>query len=163
MLEAAGIKMNVLPQTTAEIITKAFPQQYQAMPLLIMEGTGTGFILPFLVSDTSGGNPTALLNVSPRTKILYSILNLSAFKDTVSENLLFAARAESNMAKKKKLYQDATAQLQAEARLTSLFRTTYMLSYKDLGGVGVLPLAAGGQRRLLTNFGIDWTGVWSTK
>ena len=163
MLEAAGIKMNVLPQTTAEIITKAFPQQYQAMPLLIMEGTGTGFILPFLVSDTSGGNPTALLNVSPRTKILYSILNLSAFKDTVSENLLFAARAEANMAKKKKLYQDATAQLQAEARLTSLFRTTYMLSYKNLGGVGELPLAAGGQRRLLTNFGIDWTGVWSTK
>ena len=163
MLEAAGIKMSVLPQTTAEIITKAFPQQYQAMPLLIMEGTGTGFILPFLVSDTSGGNPTALLNVSPRTKILYSILNLSAFKDTVSENLLFAARAESNMAKKKKLYQDATAQIQAEARLTSLFRTTYMLSYKGLGGVGELPLAAGGQRRLLTNFGIDWTGVWSTK
>ena len=57
----------------------------------------------------------------------------------------------------------STAQLQAEARLTSLFRTTYMLSYKNLGGVGELPLAAGGQRRLLTNFGIDWTGVWSTK
>jgi hypothetical protein len=26
-----------------------------------------------------------------------------------------------------------------------------------------LGLAAGGPRRLVTNFGIDWTGVWSTK
>ncbi len=170
MLEAAGIKMNVLPQTQAEIIAKAFPQQYQAMPLLLMEGTGTAFILPFLVSDTSGGNPkhfiTQLGLAVPALKPIagyFGALNLSSFKDTVSENLLFAARAESNIAKQKKLYQDATAQLQAEARLTSLWRTSYMLSYKNLGGVGELPLAAGGQRRLVTNFGIDWTGVWSTK
>ena len=170
MLEAAGIKMNVLPQTTAEIITKAFPQQYQAMSLLLMEGTGTSFVLPFLVSDMSGGNPNHFITKTaaavPAVKpymAYFGILNLSSFKDTVSENLLFAARAESNMAKKKKLYQDATAQIQAEARLTSLWRTSYMLSYKNLGGVGELPLAAGGQRRLVTNFGIDWTGVWSTK
>jgi len=26
-----------------------------------------------------------------------------------------------------------------------------------------LGLVAGGPRRLVTNFGIDWTGVWSTK
>ena len=170
MMEAAGIKMNALPQTTAEIITKAFPQQYQAMSLLLMEGTGTGFVLPFVVSDMSGGNPkhfiTQIAAAVPALKTLpvyFGILNLSSFKDTVSENLLFAARGESDLAKKKKLYQEATAQLQAEARLTSLWRTSYALSYKNLGGVGELGLAAGGQRRLVTNFGIDWTGVWSTK
>jgi len=160
---AAGIKVNLLSQTTAEAIAKAFPMQYQALPLLLMEGTGTAFILPFLVSDTSGGNPKALLNVSPATKILYSILNISSFKDTVSENLLFAARAEPNMAKKKALYKQATEQIQNEAHVTNVAIIAYSLSYKNLGGVGELPLAAGGPRRLVTNFGIDWTGVWSTK
>ena len=160
---AAGIKVNLLSQTTAESIAKAFPMQYQMLPLLLMEGTGTAFILPFLVSDTSGGNPKALLNVSPATKILYSILNISSFKDTVSESLLFAARAEPNMAKKKALYQQATEQIQNEAHVTNISMLAYSLSYKNLGGVGELPLAAGGPRRLVTNFGIDWTGVWSTK
>jgi len=39
----------------------------------------------------------------------------------------------------------------------------YTLTYNKLGGVGELGLVAGGPRRLVTNFGIDWTGVWSTK
>ena len=160
---AAGIKVNLLSQTQAESIAKAFPMQYQMLPLLLMEGTGTAFALPFLVSDMSGGNPKALLNVSPATKILHSILNISSFKDTVSEPLLFAARGESNLAKSKKLYQQATAQIQAEAHVTNIAMLAYSLSYKNLGGVGELPLAAGGPRRLVTNFGIDWTGVWSTK
>jgi len=163
MSAAAGIKVNLLSQTQAESIAKAFPMQYQVLPLLLMEGTGTAFILPFLVSDTSGGNPKALLNVSPATKILYSILNISSFKDTVSESLLFAARAEPNMAKKKALYQQATEQIQNEAHVTNISMLAYSLTYKNLGGVGELPLAAGGPRRLVTNFGIDWTGVWSTK
>ena len=160
---AAGIKINLLSQTTAESIAKAFPMQYQVLPLLLMEGTGTAFILPFLVSDMSGGNPKALLNVSPATKILHGILNISSFKDTVSENLLFTARGEPNEAKKKALYKQATEQIQNEARVTNISMLAYSLSYKNLGGVGELPLAAGGPRRLVTNFGIDWTGVWSTK
>ncbi|MSY47895.1 MAG: hypothetical protein F2644_04295, partial [Actinobacteria bacterium] len=170
MCAAAGIKVNLLSQTTAEAIAKAFPMQYQMLPLLLMEGTGTGFILPFLVSDMSGGNPNHFITKTaaavPALKglpVYFGILNISSFKDTVSENLLFAARGESNLAKKKKLYQQATAQLQAEAHVTNISMLAYSLSYKDLGGVGELPLAAGGPRRLVTNFGIDWTGVWSTK
>jgi ABC-type transport system substrate-binding protein len=81
----------------------------------------------------------------------------------VSESLLFAARAEPNMAKKKALYQQATEQIQNEAHVTNISMLAYSLTYKNLGGVGELPLAAGGPRRLVTNFGIDWTGVWSTK
>ena len=170
MWQAAGMKVNLLSQTTAEAIVKAFPMQYQLLPLLLMEGTSTGFILPFIVSDMSGGNPkhfiTQIAAAVPALKglpIYFGILNISSFKDTVSENLLFAARAEPNMAKKKKLYQQATQQLQEEAHVTNISMLAYSLTYKNLGGVGELPLAAGGPRRLMTNFGIDWTGVWSTK
>ncbi len=170
MNEAAGFKVNLLSQTTAEAIQKAFPMQYQMLPLLLMEGTGTAFILPFIVSDTSGGNPTHFLRgaakLSPALaglQIFYSILNISSFKDEVSENLLFAARAEPNAAKAKKLYQQATEQLQKEAHVANISFLQYSLTYNKLGGVGELGLAAGGPRRLVTNFGIDWTGVWSTK
>jgi ABC-type transport system substrate-binding protein len=90
-------------------------------------------------------------------------LNISSFKDEVSEKLLFAARAEPNKVKAKKLYMQATEQLQKEARMTNINFTQYVLTYNKLGGVGTLGLAAGGPRRLVTNFGIDWTGVWSTK
>ena len=170
MAEAAGIKVNLLSVTTAESIQKAFPMQFQMLPLLLMEGTGTAFALPFLVSDTSGGNPTHFLRgaarISPALaglQIFYSILNLSSFKDEVSENLLFAARAEPNKAKAKKLYMQATERLQKEAHLANMAFTQFQLTYNKLGGVGKLGLVAGGPRLLMTNFGIDWTGVWSTK
>jgi ABC-type transport system substrate-binding protein len=170
MAEAAGMKVNLLSVTTAEAIQKAFPMQFQLLPLLLMEGTGTAFSLPFLVSDTSGGNPTHFLRgaakLSPALaalQVFYGILNISSFKDEVSENLLFAARAEPNAAKAKKLYMQATEQLQKEAHVANISFLQYTLSYNKLGGVGELGLAAGGPRRLITNFGIDWTGVWSTK
>ena len=164
------MKGNLLSITTAELIQKAFPNQLQLLPLTLMEGTGTSFIVPFVVSDTSGGNPTHFLRgaakLSPALaalQIYYGILNISSFKDEVSENLLFAARAEPNKVKAKKLYAQATEQLQNEVRMTNINFTQYALSYNKLGGVGELGLAAGGPRRLVTNFGIDWTGVWSTK
>ena len=170
MCEAAGMKVNLLSITTAELIQKTFPNQLQMVPLLLMEGTGTSFIVPFIVSDTSGGNPTHFLRgaakLSPALaslQVFYSILNISSFKDEVSENLLFAARAEPNKVKAQKLYAQATEQLQNEARMTNINFTQYSLTYNKLGGVGTLGLAAGGPRRLVTNFGIDWTGVWSTK
>lgn len=157
---AAGMTINLTPFTTAEIIQRAFPQQFQAMALLLMEGTGTAFIFPFIVSDMSGGNPTHVLTKTP-LRILYGILNLSAFKDEVSENLLIAARGEPNPAKKAALYKKATLQLQQQAHLTNVVYLQYALSYnKKVKGVGTLPLVAGGARRLMTNFGIDWTGVW---
>ena len=157
---AAGIVMNLTPLTAAEIIQRAFPQQFQAANITLMEGTGTSFIIPFIVSDMSGGNPNHVLAKTP-LKVLYGILNVSAFKDEVSESLLIAARAEPNPAKKKALYQKATLQLQQQAHLANLSHLQYAFTYsKKVKGVGTLPLVAGGARRLITNFGIDWTGIW---
>jgi len=161
--KAAGMTINLTPLTTAEIITRAFPQQFQAMTLLLMEGTGTAFIFPFIVSDMSGGNPTHVLAKTP-LKILYGILNLSAFKDEVSENLLVQARGTANLTKRIALYKKATFRLQSQAHLTNIAYLQYAFTYgSKVQGVGELPLVAGGSRRLVTNFGIDWTGVWKSK
>ncbi len=157
---AAGMTINLTPFTTAEIIQRAFPQQFQAMALLLMEGTGTSFIFPFIVSDMSGGNLSHVLAKTP-LKILYGILNLSAFTDPVSEALLISARGESNPTKASVVYKRATYRLQTEAHLTNLVYLQYALTYgAKVKGIGLLPLVAGGERRLMTNFGIDWTGVW---
>ena len=95
--------------------------------------------------------------------IFFGILNLSAFNDQVSEKLLVAARAEPNAVKKLNLFKKATLQIQQQAHLTNVSYLQYALTYgKKVQGVGLLPLAAGGQRRLMTNFGIDWTGVWKS-
>ena len=159
---AAGMVLNLTPLTFAEILARAFPQQFQAMALVVMEGTGSSFILPFIVSDMSGGNPKAVLKGTPLA-ILFGILNLSSFNDPVSEKLLVVARAEPNAVKKSNLYRKATLQIQQQAHLTNVSYLQYALTYgKKVQGVGLLPLAAGGQRRLMTNFGIDWTGVWKS-
>ncbi len=161
-MTAAGIKMNLLPLTTAEIIQRAFPQQFQAMALLLMEGTGTAFIAPFIISDTSGGNQAHILRKTPLA-VLYGILNLSAFQDTVSEELIWQAKATANAAARKKVYQRATEQIQKEARLTTISYQKYALAYRtNVKGVGELGLVNGGDRKLMTNFGIDFTGVWKS-
>ena len=161
-MTAAGIKMNLLPLTTAEIIQRAFPQQFQAMALLLMEGTGTAFIAPFIISDTSGGNQAHILRKTPLA-VLYGILNLSAFQDTVSEELVWQAKATANAAARKKVYQRATEQLQREAHVSTISYLKYALAYRtNVKGVGELGLVNGGDRKLITNFGIDFTGVWKT-
>ncbi|MFZ9290869.1 MAG: ABC transporter substrate-binding protein, partial [Ilumatobacteraceae bacterium] len=161
-MTAAGIKMNLLPLTTAEIITRAFPQQFQAMALLLMEGTGTAFIAPFIISDTSGGNQTHILRRTPLA-VLYGILNLSAFTDAASEELLWQAKATANAAARKRVYARATELIQKEARLTTIAYQKYALAYRtNVKGVGELGLVNGGQRKLMTNFGIDFTGVWKS-
>jgi peptide/nickel transport system substrate-binding protein len=161
-MTAAGIKMNLLPLTTAEIIQRAFPQQFQAMALLLMEGTGTAFIAPFIISDTSGGNQTHVLRPTP-LRVLYGILNLSAFTDTTSDELIWQAKATANPVARKKVYARATELIQSEARLTNIAYQKYALAYRtNVKGVGELGLVNGGQRKLMTNFGIDFTGVWKS-
>jgi ABC-type transport system substrate-binding protein len=154
--------MNLLPLTTAEIITRAFPQQFQAMALLLMEGNGTAFIAPFLMSDASGGNQTHILRRTPLA-VLYGILNLSAFTDTTSDELLWQAKATANAAARKRVYARATERIQSEARLTTITYLKYALAYRsNVKGVGELGLVNGGKRKGLTNFGIDLTGVWKS-
>ena len=114
----------------------------EILPLLLFEGTSTGFIIPFVVSDQSGGNPThpirQIAKLSPALAglpIYFGILNISSFTDTVSEQLMFAGRAEVNPAKKKKHYQQAMQRLQEEAHLTNIAFTQYSLTSNKLGGI----------------------------
>jgi hypothetical protein len=46
----------------------------------------------------------------------------------------------------------------------SLYNFYYSLfTTKSIGGVGSLPLPDGSTQRQVTNWGIDWTGVYTAK
>lgn len=169
--EAAGIQLTLLPQTTAEIISKFFPFQYQVGSLTLAEGLGSGFTAPFLFTDASHGNPanplTAASKLAPalaQLAIVPRILNINWSTDTTLDQILIDARATPIASQKKALYKQATQRIQELAYATPVAFTRYMLTYgKKVQGVNELKLLSGGNRRPVTNFGIDLTGVWLDK
>ena len=86
-------------------------------------------------------------------------------KQAIATNTTVNELKKEELALQKELNKEnkTAEQLQKEAHVTNISFLQYTLTYNKLGGVGELGRVAGGPRRLVTNFGIDWTGVWSTK
>ena len=92
--------------------------------------------------------------------------------------MFYAAQAEADPAVAKTKFAAATAYLQASGTMTSLVHGYYNMFYnkaKGLQGFGALTLpnetdtAAGlsstgtTKQRQISNWGVDWTGVYKTK
>ena len=163
-LAKSGITMNVKVEETAVIIKNAFPQTYQAMGLLLNEAKGSGFVLPFWVSDNFGpGSPNPLTKI-PTLAPLGKILNLSKTNDAALDAALFAARGEGNAAKKSAGYKAATKIVQENAYSTAVSTTEYdMFVNKKLKGIDGLPLLSGGKAKSMANYGMNFTGVYIGK
>ena len=163
-LAKAGITMNIKVEETAVIIKNAVPQTYQAMSLLLNEAKGSGFVLPFWVSDNFGpASPNPLTKV-PTLAPLGKILNLSKTNDAALDAALFAARGEGNAAKKAAGYKAATKIVQENGYSTAIATTEYdMVVNKKLKGIDGLPLLSGGKAKAMANYGINFTGVYIQK
>ena len=163
-LAKSGITMNVKVEETAVIIKNAFPQTYQAMGLLLNEAKGSGFVLPFWVSDNFGpGSPNPLTKI-PTLAPLGKILNLSKTNDAALDAALFAARGEGNAAKKAAGYKAATKIVQENAYSTAVSTTEYdMFVNKKIKGIDGLPLLSGGKAKSMANYGMNFTGVYIEK
>lgn len=163
-LAKVGITMNIKTEETAVIIKNAFPQTYQAMSLLLNEAKGSGFVLPFWVSDNFGpGSPNPLTKI-PTLAPLGKILNLSKTNDAALDAALFAARGEGNAAKKKAGYKAATKIVQENGYSTAIAVTEYdMFVNKKLKGIDGLPLLSGGKAKSMANYGMNFTGVYIEK
>ena len=217
----------------ADIIAKAFnasPDKdagefynaYDAIIILLMEGSDATFNMPFVLSnaystgtpdptktyknvagDASktrvwgiglaayamanlGATPTdagTLATLAEYKKIIFgptlgTVLGLNHHKDTSIDDKFFAAQAEADPAVAKTKFAAATAYLQASGTMTSLVHGYYNMFYnkaKGLQGFGALTLpnetdtAAGlsstgtTKQRQISNWGVDWTGVYKTK
>lgn len=164
MMSRAGIKVNIFPEETATIIAKAFNaaqarNEYDALSLLLLEGTDVSFNLPFLVSNTFAPKSTNPTRVFSRN--FGALLNLTKHTDTAIDRYFFAGEAASSPVVARIKYRKATARVQSEAIIVPIVRQYYSIFVSPrMRGIGQLQLQSGKTQRIVTNWGIDWTGVW---
>ena len=174
MLAAQGITMSIKQEEAYLIIGKAFNaaagNQYDAIIILLMEGTDVSFNLPFLVSNSFAPGFTG--STAAFKGLLGSILNLPRHTDTKVDDLLYAAQALPNGASGnggtaaerkavKAAYAAATEYIQEQTLITQIGTGYYnMFTTKKVFGIGKLKGPSGKTQRVVTNWGIDWTGVY---
>lgn len=174
MLASQGITMSIKQEEAYLIIGKAFNaasgNQYDAIIILLMEGTDVSFNLPFLVSNSWAPGFTG--STAAFKGAVGSILNLPRHTDTKVDDLLYAAQALPNgasgnggtaaqKAAVKAAYKAATEYIQEQTIITQIGTGYYnMFASKKLQGVGKLKGPSGKTQRIVTNWGIDWTGVY---
>ena len=174
MWDQCDIRAEFVIEETANIIAKAFnpsPQvdkgqyynAYDAILLTLLEGEDAAFNIPFVVtnaySETSTNPVQALFKSS-----LGPVLGLNHHIDTKIDQYFYDGQAAPNANDARKSFQDGTAYMQSNALMGSLYNFYYSLfTTKSIGGVGSLRLPDGSTQRQVTNWGIDWTGVYSAK
>ena len=171
MWAACDITYNFVVEEGAVIIAKAFNASpkvaegqyynaYDAISILLFEGTDTTFNLPFLVTNafpTGSKSPMAAFFRAS----LGTILGLNHHSDTTVDTAFYAGQAAASKAGAKAQYQNGTAILQGQAIMGSMLNFYYdFFAGKTLGGIGTLQIEKGKSQRLVTNWGIDWTGVY---
>jgi ABC-type transport system substrate-binding protein len=197
MWKKCGITAVVKTKETAVIIAEAFNASpdltageyynaYDAIIILLMEGTDVSFNMPFVLSNafstgTSGktfgaglatnpalGAAGATLATASYVKSLAfdglgSVLSLNHHSDKTIDDLFFAGQAATDDAVATAKFKEGTAKLQSEAIMSSIahiYYTLFVNKKSGLSNIGVvtLPDAAKSQRKM-TNWGIDWSGV----
>jgi ABC-type transport system substrate-binding protein len=169
-----GIDADYVIEETANIIAKAFnasPQidkgqyynAYDAILFTLLEGEDAAFNTAFLVtnaySETSTNPVQALFKNS-----LGPVLGLNHHSDTAIDKFFYDGQAAKDATAARNSYQAGTEYLQANAVMGSLYNFYYALfTTKSIGGVGSLRLPDGSPQRQVTNWGIDWTGVYKAK
>jgi ABC-type transport system substrate-binding protein len=160
-----GITANLVIEETAAIIAKAFNSSatggaqmgYDALSILLFEGTDVAFNMPFILSNAYKSNP---LKAAFGTS-LGTLLNLNHHNDSLVDTMLFDGNAAVTKAAASTKYKEALAYLQTEGFMTAIQRQYYTLfTTKKIAGIGSLQIEKGKTQRVVTNWGIDWTGVY---
>ena len=168
IMAKAGITVTLNQETGSAIVAKAFPSPgtslgnpYQLLPILLFEGQGTSFTIPFLVSNTAAdtGNFSGKGPLAPLAPF-YSLLSLTRHKDAVVDKALFDGRADGSRAALKA----ATEAVQNSGMVVPTPTLVYYFGLNPkLKGFDTYTLASGGKGKAMTNAGINWTGVYISK
>ena len=166
-----GITANLVVEEAAQIIKKAFnsaasggaANAYDAINILLFEGTDVSFNLPFALTNAYPTGATTM--GSTWRSNIGNVLGLNHHNDTALDDLFYAGQAAANKSVAKIKFQEATARLQSEGFMGALsnnYYTFFTNNKKGLAGIGALQLVKGKTQRVVTNWGIDWTGVYKT-
>lgn len=166
-----GITANLVVEEAAQIIKKAFnsaasggaANAYDAINILLFEGTDVSFNLPFALTNAYPAGATTM--GSTWRSNIGNVLGLNHHNDTALDDLFYAGQAAGNKSVAKIKFQEATARLQSEGYMGAVsnnYYTFFTNNKKGLAGIGALQLVKGKTQRVVTNWGIDWTGVYKT-
>ena len=166
-----GITANLVVEEAAQIIKKAFnsaasggaANAYDAINILLFEGTDVSFNLPFALTNAYPTGATTM--GSTWRSNIGNVLGLNHHNDTALDDLFYAGQAAANKGVAKIKFQEATARLQTEGYMGAVsnnYYTFFTNNKKGLAGIGALQLVKGKTQRVVTNWGIDWTGVYKT-
>jgi ABC-type transport system substrate-binding protein len=168
--EKCGIKANITVEESAQIIAKTFNSSktgaaqnaYDAIFILLLEGTDVTFNLPFLLSGAIEPGAQGATWSSAVGTVL-SLNHPTAAAAKTSDDALKAGEAATTPAVAKLKYQEAIAFLQTEGFMGSSAHFYYDFFANNKSGIaksiGKLQLVKGKTQRIVTNWGIDWTGV----
>ena len=166
-----GITANLVVEEAAQIIKKAFnsaasggaANAYDAINILLFEGTDVSFNLPFALTNAYPTGATTM--GSTWRSNIGNVLGLNHHNDTALDDLFYAGQAAANKGVAKIKFQEATARLQTEGYMGAVsnnYYTFFTNNKKGIAGIGTLQLVKGKTQRIVTNWGIDWTGVYKT-
>lgn len=168
MWKKAGIDVRLEKIETAQFLKKAFnsttgKNDFDAAYITVLEGADTTFSVPFLAVNaysqiSSTGANAAIKGLFGSS--LGGLLGLSHHKEVGVDAAFKAAQAAGSKAS----FQAATKIIQEKTLTVPMgsFAYSFIASTK-LANVGKAKLPSGGVRRTVTNFGIDFAGVWLTK
>jgi ABC-type transport system substrate-binding protein len=169
MMAKCGIKYDYVIEEGAVIIGKTFNPSpaagsyynaYDAISILLFEGTDVTFNLPFVLTNGFAANSKSPLAGVFRTSI-GSILGLNHHSNTKVDDAFFAGEAAQSKSLAKAKFKEGTEILQKNSMMGATFYFSYELfAGKSLGGIGKTPIELKKTQRLMTNWGIDWAGVY---
>ncbi len=168
-----GITANSVTEETAVIIAKAFNaapkvasgeyyNAYDLLPILLFEGKDVTFNLPFVTTNAFPATSTSPVKALFQASVGV-VLSLNHHSDLAVDTIFYAGQAAQSRVAAKTKYAEGTAYLQANGFMGNLNYQYYTLfTTKKLAGIGKLQLVKGKTQRVVTNWGIDWTGVYKT-
>jgi len=179
------INATMVVEEGAIIIAKAFNaapkvangeyyNAYDAISILLYEGTDVTFNLPFTVTNmfpstatcaTGSGTTASTVSIAPYLRSsLGTVLSLNHHSDACVDGYFYAGEAAQTKVGAAAQYAAGTAYLQSNGFMGSIAHGYYtMFTSKKLAGIGKLQIEKGKTQRVVTNWGFDWTGIYKTK
>lgn len=176
--KGCGITVSKVVEESAQIIAKAFnsgassrgeQNAYDAIAILLFEGTDVSFNLPFVLKDAWPAETDAAYtkyNSASSARIfssaIGSILSLSKHTDMKVSKIFFDGQASKTKAGATKQYKKGTQYLQQQGymgSITHFYYTMFVNKKNGLTNVGKVQIVKGKTQRIVTNWGIDWSGV----
>jgi hypothetical protein len=186
-----GIEAVVKTSEAADIIAKAFNASpnldrsefynaYDAISIVLFEGTDVSFNLPFVLtnafsqgSDAKKAYGDALGDVTDKTKSAYllnvksavyagigTVLGLNHHTDKTIDDCFFTEQAKADVTTVD--YGACTQKLidgNVMTSITHFYYTMFFSAKGKLSGYGTSTLPDGEARRKMSNYGIDWATV----